>query len=92
LQSELDKFKASIQIIHDYYFAIEEKTTHELTGAVTSELTFEGEEMPIVEVLAENADSAVIGSYTYPRLDKLLQMALKQQAVPDVTKIDTGAV
>jgi hypothetical protein len=90
LQSELDKFKASIQIIHDYYFAIEEKTTHELTGAVTSELTFDGDEMPSVEVLGENADSTVIASYSYPRLDKLLQMALKQQAVPDVTKIDAA--
>ena len=57
LQSELDKFKTSIQIIHDYYFAIEEKTTHELTGAITSELTFEGEEMPPTEILAENADA-----------------------------------
>lgn len=90
LQSELDKFKTSIQIIHDYYFAIEEKTTHELTGAVTSELSFEGEEMPTVENMTEGSDSTLLGSYLYPRLDKLLQMALKQQAVPDVTKIDAS--
>lgn len=71
-QAELDKFKTSIQIIHDYYFAIEEKTTHELTGAITSELTFEGEEMPAVEVLAEGADATLSASYSYPRLEKLL--------------------
>lgn len=29
-------------------------------------------------------------AYTYPRLDKLLQMALRQQVVPDVTKIDSA--
>lgn len=38
MQAELDKFKISIQIIHDYYFAIEDKNTHEITGATTSEL------------------------------------------------------
>lgn len=91
LQSELDKFKTSIQIIHDYYFAIEEKTTHELTGAITSELTFDGEEMPSVEVLNEGCDATVLASYVYPRLEKLLQMALKQQVVPDVTAVAAGA-
>lgn len=58
MQAELDKFKISIQIIHDYYFAIEEKNTHEITGAVTSELAFEGEEMPAVETLPEGSDSS----------------------------------
>jgi hypothetical protein len=38
MQAELDKFKISIQIIHDYYFAIEDKNTHEITGATTTEL------------------------------------------------------
>lgn len=58
MQAELDKFKISIQIIHDYYFAIEEKNTHEITGAVTAELAFEGEEMPAVETLPEGADAS----------------------------------
>lgn len=78
MQAELDKFKTSIQIIHDYYFAIEEKNTHELTGTITAELAFEGEELPGVETLAEGADANVCASYSYPRLEKLLQMALKQ--------------
>lgn len=78
MQAELDKFKTSIQIIHDYYFAIEEKTTHELTGNITAELAFGDEEAPAVEVLAEGADPLQIQSYTYPRLEKLLQMALRQ--------------
>ncbi len=46
MQAELDKFKISVLIIHDYYFAIEEKSTHEITGSITSELAFEGEDMP----------------------------------------------
>ena len=90
MQAELDKFKTSIQIIHDYYFAIEEKTTHELTGNITAELAFGDEEAPAVEVLAEGADALQIQSYTYPRLEKLLQMALRQQVVPDVTKIEAA--
>lgn len=58
MQAELDKFKTSIQIIHDYYFAIEEKTTHELTGTVTSELAFGDEEAPAVEQLQEGQDAS----------------------------------
>lgn len=53
MQAELDKFKISIQILHDYYFAIEEKPTHEISGPLTSELIFEGDDVPAVEVVAE---------------------------------------
>lgn len=72
MQSELDKFKVSIQIIHDYYFSIEEKTTFEIQGATTTELPFEGDDMPQVETIAEGADTTKIESYNYPRLEKLL--------------------
>ena len=85
MQSELDKFKVSIQIIHDYYFSIEEKTTFEIQGATTTELPFEGDDMLQVETIAEGADTTKIESYNYPRLEKLLQTALKQQIVPDIT-------
>jgi len=92
MQAELDKFKISIQILHDYYFAIEEKPTHEITAPTTSELVFnEGEEMPPAETLAEGQDPTQIANYSYPRLDKLLQMALKQQVVPDITLIQANA-
>jgi hypothetical protein len=77
MQTELDKFKISIQIIHDYYFTIEEKSTHEITGAITAELLFEGEDMPPIETIAEGADNTKIENYNYPRLDKLLQQAIK---------------
>ena len=33
------------------------------------------------------ADSTKIENYTFPRLEKLLAMAIKYQIVPDVTKI-----
>lgn len=87
MQAELDKFKISIQIIHDYYFSIEEKNTHEISGATTSDLPFEGDDMPQVETIAEGSDSTKIESYNYPRLEKLLQNALKQQVVPDITQV-----
>ena len=86
MQAELDKFKVSVQIIHDYYHAIEEKNTPEITQPACVELTFEGDEMPQVETIAESADRNAIESYSYPRLEKLLTMALKMQAVPDVTQ------
>lgn len=90
MQAELDKFKVTVQIIHDYYFAIEEKSTHEITAPSTNDLTFEGEELPPVETIADGADLQNIASYNYPRLEKLLQMSLKQQIIPDVTQIQAA--
>jgi hypothetical protein len=87
MQSELDKFKISVQIIHDYYFSIEEKTNFEIQGATTTEIPFDGDEMPQVESIGEGADANKIESYNYPKLEKLLQNALKQQIVPDITQI-----
>jgi len=67
----------SVQIIHDYYHAVEEKNTPEVPGIPSCELTFEGDEMPGVENVGETADRANIDSYSYPRLEKLLAMALR---------------
>lgn len=36
--------------------------------------------------MPDNADGTKVDSYTFPRLDRLLAMALKQQVVPDVTQ------
>lgn len=91
MQAELDKFKSSVQIMHDYYFAIEEKPTHEITQALTCELTWEGDDMPQIETLQEGTDAQVLDNYTYPRLDRILQQALKNQVVPDVTAIQASA-
>lgn len=87
MQSELDKFKVSVQIIHDYYHAVEEKNTPEVQGIPSCELTFEGDEMPSVEFVGETADRSNIDSYSYPRLEKLLAMALRMQVIPDVTQL-----
>jgi len=57
---------------------------------VTSDLLAEGEELPAVEVLPEGADPLNAGSYTYPRLDKIFEKALKTQFVADVT-LNAGA-
>jgi len=85
MQAELDKFKVSVQIIHDYYHAVEEKNTPEVPGIPSCELTFEGEDMPSVEFVGEASDRSNIESYSYPRLEKLLAMALRMQVIPDVT-------
>lgn len=73
MQAELDKFKSSTQILHDYYFAIEEKPTHEITQPLTCELASEGDDMPAVETIAEGNDTQVLTNYSYPRLDRILQ-------------------
>ena len=85
MQSEVDKFRSSIQIIHDYYHAFEDKLIPEAPPMVTQDLLAEGEELPPVETLLEGADPLSAGSYTYPRLDKIFEKALKTQFVADVT-------
>ena len=87
MQSEVDKFKNCVQIIHDYYHAIEEKLIPEAPAASTAEIGFaEGEEPPAIENLAEGLDASKIENYLFPRLDRLLALAVKQQVVPDVTQ------
>ncbi len=51
----------------------------------------EGEEPPAVEHIAEGADTTALASYAFPRLDRLLSMATKQQVVPDVTAVQAAA-
>lgn len=84
MQSEIDKFKGTIQLLHDYYHAIEEKIVPEAPESVTVDLLKEDSEIPEVEKLNEGADSSDINSYNYPRLDDLFKKALKAQVVPDV--------
>ena len=76
----------------DYYHAIEEKLIPEPPAANYVEIGFpDGEEPPAVENLADGADASKIESYTFPRLDRLLAMAIKQQVVPDVTQVQAAA-
>ena len=91
MQSEVDKFKTSVQILQDYYHAIEEKLIPEAPAATSVEVGFDGEEPPPIEAIAEGVDSNKVENYTYPRLDKLLALALKQQVVHDVTQINSSA-
>lgn len=79
MQTEVDKFRTSIQLIHDYYFAIDEKLVSEAPDKYQYELVNEGEELPPVEILGETES-------TYPRIDDFLKRALKAQAIPDITQ------
>lgn len=87
MQSEVDKFKSSIQILHDYYHAFEDKLIPEAPQVVTQELVAEGEELPPIESLPEGSDPNILTLYNYPRLDKLFEKALKTQVVLDVTQL-----
>jgi hypothetical protein len=44
---------------------------------VTQDLVTEGEELPPIETLQEGMDPNIAGSYSYPRLDKIFEKALK---------------
>jgi hypothetical protein len=85
MQAEVDKFKASISVIHDYYHAFEDKLIPEAPPLVTTDLVNENEDLPPVEVLPDGADPNNLEAYTYPRIDKLFEKALKTQVVLDVT-------
>ena len=92
MQAEVDKFKTSIQILQDYYHAVEEKLIPEAPPAQMVDIVFpDGEEPPEVEKLPEGSDNSKAESYSYPRLDRLLAMAIKQQVVPDVTQVTAAA-
>ena len=78
MQTEVDKFRTSIQLIHDYYFAIDEKLVCEAPEKYQYEITNEGDELPAIEIIGETET-------TYPRIDEFLKRALKAQAIPDVT-------
>ena len=78
MQTEVDKFKASIQILHDFYHAFEDKLVPEAPASQTVELVQEGEDLPPVELLPDGADPFNPDLYNYPRLDVIFQRALKQ--------------
>lgn len=86
MQAELDKFKVSVQILQDYYHAIEERLIPEAAPSTTVELGFDEGDAPAVESLPEGADATNADLYTYPRLDKLLVLALKQQIITDYSQ------
>lgn len=91
MQSEIDKFKGTIQLVHDYYHAIEEKLIPEAPESQTVDLIKEDVELPDVEKIAEGGELTDIASYAYPRLDDLYKRALKAQVVPDVLAASASA-
>ena len=83
MQCEIDKFKGTVQLIHDYYHAIEEKHIPELPESMTVDLQKE-EDDTLVETLAEGADAFDVESYSFPRLDDLFKRAFRAQVVPEL--------
>jgi len=49
MQTEVDKFRTSVQLIHDYYHAIDEKLVPEAPEKYQYEMVNEGDELPPVE-------------------------------------------
>lgn len=84
MQAEIDKFKGTVQLLHDYYHAVEDKLVPEAPESVSVDLLKDDVELPEVERLAEGAEPTDASAYSYPRLDDLFKRALKAQVVPDV--------
>jgi len=70
MQTEVDKFRTSIQLIHDYYFAIDEKLVSEAPEKYQYEICTENDDLPAIETIGETET-------TYPRIDEFLKRALK---------------
>jgi hypothetical protein len=83
MQSEIDRFKGTVQLIHDYYHAIEEKVIPDQPDSFTTELTHDGDDLPEVEKMQDGADPTNVQSYLYPRLEELFKRALKAQVVQE---------
>ena len=88
MQSEVDKYRGTVQLLWDYYHAIDEKLipAAEDIPAVDIMGGPEGGSTEIlpVEQAPEGADATDASAYTYPRLDDLYKRSVKAQAVPDV--------
>ena len=53
MQSEVDRFKGSVQVIQDYFHLFEDKLIPETLPTVSCDIVNEGEELPPVEVLPD---------------------------------------
>lgn len=53
MQTEVDRFRASIQLLQDYYHAIDERLIAEAPAAYIVDIAGETEELPAVETLPE---------------------------------------
>jgi hypothetical protein len=83
MQNEVDKFRGLVQLLQDYYYAIEEKLIPEPPPAYTVDLITADDELPPIEAEGE-PDS-------FPRLDKLYERSIKAQILPEVVTGGAGA-
>lgn len=87
MQCEIDKFKGIIQLIHDYYHAIDEKLIPEAPEAVSVDIMKDEAELPEIEKVPEGPEANDPNHYQYPRLEDFYKRALKAQTVPDVIQL-----
>ena len=69
LQNEVDKFRGCVQLLQDYYCAVEDRVIPEPPTQTTTELIGEGEELPPVQGEGEGG--------SFPRLEKLYEKAIR---------------
>ena len=85
MQTEIDKFRNSVYLLYDYYFAIEERLINDPPESLHYDLmtySAEGgtEELPPVFNKEGDGQDA---KENYPRLNKLYEKALKSQVLPE---------
>lgn len=93
MQGEIDKFRNSVNLLQDYYYAIEDKLIPDPSENLNYELVTVNDEgvteelPPVYEVKAGEGSEA---KESYPRLDKLFEKALKAQILPEVEVTPPG--
>ena len=84
MQAEIDKYRGIVQLLWDYYHAIDEKLIPQTEEIPAVDISGADLENSAVESLPDGADQMDNMAYTYPRLDELYKRSIKAQTVPDV--------
>lgn len=92
MQAEIDKYRGIVQLMWDYYHAIDEKLIPQCEEIPAVDIT-SGEPIDAITVenLPEGSDVMDEMAYSYPRLDELYKRSIKAQAVPDVAAASAAA-
>ena len=77
MQAEIDKYRGIVQLLWDYYHAIDEKLIPGCEDIPAVDIGGGDIENTAVENLPEGADLMDEKVYTYPRLDELYKRSIK---------------
>lgn len=83
MQAQVDRFKSSVHLLQDYYYAIENRLIADAPEKYTIDIMEEGEEAEELPAVFHKDEENPDAEETYPLLEKLYENAIKAQVVPD---------